>query len=227
MEKTIYSALDNSETLAQQAVGQIVAERPGRAQVFEQLGIEYCCGGKSLLADACHEKELDVKRVATEIAIYDASHPETATNWTRASLSELVDHIITAHHDYLRAALPRLTYLTNRVKSAHRADYPELVELEAAFSQMRAGMEEHTRKEEELLFPCIKQLERGEAPNEGGLIARAVAVMEAEHTAAGDALGEIRALTHDFTPPPGHLQHPSRHAVRFSRIGNRYASVCA
>lgn len=201
MEKTIYNAPDNSAALAQQSVGRLVAERPGRAQVFEKFGIEYCCGGKILLADVCHEKGLDVKHIAKEIAIYDASHPATGTDWARASLSELAGHIITAHHDYLRAALPRLTYLTDRVKNAHSTAYPDLVELDAVFNQMRAALEEHTRKEEEIVFPCIKQLERGEALGEGCSVSRAVTMLETEHTAAGDALATIRALTHDFAPP--------------------------
>ena len=40
-------------------VGQLVAERPGVARVFERLGIDYCCGGKQLLDAACAEKGLD------------------------------------------------------------------------------------------------------------------------------------------------------------------------
>ncbi len=32
-------------------VGQLVAERPGRARVFEAYGIDYCCGGKTRLEE--------------------------------------------------------------------------------------------------------------------------------------------------------------------------------
>src|SRR5690606_29457756 len=94
-----------------------------------------------------------------------------------------------------------LSYLTDRVKNAHSAKYPALIELDAVFNQLRAGLEAHTLKEESVLFPCIKQLDRGEAPSHGCSVSQAVKVMEAEHDEAGGGLEKIRALTNDFTPP--------------------------
>jgi regulator of cell morphogenesis and NO signaling len=191
----------NGVELAQQTIGQIVAEHPGRAQIFEKFGIDYCCGGKKLLTQACAEKALELSQVLQAITAYDASHSAVGTDWTRASMTELADHIIAAHHDYLRANLPRLSYLTNRVKNAHGARHPELIELDAVFNQLRAGLESHTMKEEVMLFPSIKQLDRGEIPTNGCAVAHAVTVMEAEHDEAGGGLQKIRELTNDFTPP--------------------------
>ena len=34
-------------------VGAVVAERLGRAEVFDRLGIDYCCHGATPLAEAC------------------------------------------------------------------------------------------------------------------------------------------------------------------------------
>jgi regulator of cell morphogenesis and NO signaling len=145
---------------------------------------------------------LDEKQVMQALTAYDATHLSTGTDWTCASMTELADHIITAHHDYLRAALPRLSYLTERVKNAHGAHYSSLLELDEVFNKLRAGLETHTMKEEAMLFPCIKQLDRGESPSARCSVSHAVAVMEAEHDEAGDGLKTIRALTNDFMPPP-------------------------
>lgn len=186
-------------TLEEQSIGQLVAQHPGRAQVFEKFGIDYCCGGKKLLAHACSEKELDMQQVMQAIKAYDASHIGEGTDWTRASMTELADHIITAHHDYLRATLPRLSYLTGRVKNAHSDKYPALAELDEVFNKLRAGLEAHTVKEESMLFPCIKQLDSGQAPASDCSVSHAVEVLEAEHDVAGDGLKKIRALTNDFT----------------------------
>ena len=41
-------------------VGQLVVERPARSRVFQRLGIDFCCGGKRPLADACRDKGLNV-----------------------------------------------------------------------------------------------------------------------------------------------------------------------
>ncbi len=191
----------NDVALTDQTIGQMVAEHPGRAQVFEKFGIDYCCGGKQILSHACAEQDLDAQQVMQAITAYDATHRSEGTDWTRASLTDLADHIVSAHHDYLRASLPRLSYLTNRVKNAHGDQYPALIELDEVFNKLRVGLETHTIKEESMLFPCIKQLERGEAATAGCSVVHAVAVLEAEHDQAGDGLKIIRALTNDFTLP--------------------------
>src|SRR5947207_11366706 len=49
-------------------VGQLVAERPSRARVFERLGIDYCCGGKRPLQEVCRERKLDLAAVVDELA---------------------------------------------------------------------------------------------------------------------------------------------------------------
>jgi regulator of cell morphogenesis and NO signaling len=188
-------------TLAEFTIGQIVAGNPERARVFEKLGIDYCCGGKKRLDAVCQAQGLDAAQVTEEIAAVDAAHPAAGVDWTRASLAELTDHIVAAHHDYLRAELPRLSYLTGRVKNAHGAKYPALVELDAVFNKLRAELEAHTAKEEAVLFPFIKQLEQNDAPTSGFSVSQPIAVMEAEHDEAGDALADIRQLTDDFTPP--------------------------
>src|SRR5690606_8608121 len=102
-------------------VGQLVAERPGRARILESYGLDYCCGGKKPLSQACEEKSLDVNLLTREILAYDATHISEGTDWTQAPLAELADHISSVHHAYLQQELPRLEYLADRVFNAHGA----------------------------------------------------------------------------------------------------------
>jgi regulator of cell morphogenesis and NO signaling len=39
-------------------VGQIAAESPAAVRVFEKHGIDFCCGGKIPVAEACSRKGL-------------------------------------------------------------------------------------------------------------------------------------------------------------------------
>jgi len=39
-------------------VREIVLDLPQAAGVFESLGIDYCCGGKHTLDEACHQAVL-------------------------------------------------------------------------------------------------------------------------------------------------------------------------
>ncbi|MBV8675896.1 MAG: DUF542 domain-containing protein, partial [Planctomycetaceae bacterium] len=59
-------------------VGAIVAERLGRARVFDRLGIDYCCHGSTPLAEACALRALDVGRVVSEIAESDRRDADDA-----------------------------------------------------------------------------------------------------------------------------------------------------
>ena len=45
---------------AETMVGSLVADRPARARVFEPFGIDYCCGGKRTLGQACERAGIDL-----------------------------------------------------------------------------------------------------------------------------------------------------------------------
>ena len=48
-------------------VGQIAAEFPASVAVFEKHGIDFCCGGKIPIAEACGRKGLDPAVLLGEI----------------------------------------------------------------------------------------------------------------------------------------------------------------
>lgn len=189
--------------LSNATVGALVAEQPGRARVFEELGIDYCCGGQRPLAEVCTEQGLEIGEVLRRIEEADASPQPSAVDWTRATLGDLVDHIVETHHAYLRDNLPRIAYLTQRVGQAHGANHPEVLQVADVFASLHSELESHMMKEERILFPIIVQMEQsgeaGFAP--GGTIANPIRVMVAEHQDAGDALEAFRALTNGYVPP--------------------------
>lgn len=185
-------------------VGQMVAEQPARARVFERLGIDYCCGGKRRLADVCEERGLDPLRVLDELAAQDRPRAAQERDWQAAGLAELCDHIEATHHAYLRNELPRLTGLVRKVASVHGEREPALRELEEVFDAFCMEIDSHMRKEEQVLFPMIRLLESAERlPSfHCGSVNNPIRMMEFEHDGAGDALARMRSLTQDFTPPP-------------------------
>ena len=143
-------------------VGSVVAERLGRARVFECLGIDYCCHGATPLAEAFIERSLDVDRVIAEIAesdLREAKEDRDQIDYSAMAAGELADHIVQTHHAFLRDELPRLFDLMEKVVAAHGAGHPELTKLGNTFSGIREELESHMIKEERILFPLIKQLE--------------------------------------------------------------------
>ena len=185
-------------------VGELVRERPSRARLFESLGIEYCCGGKAGLDEACLGLGLNVQEVVERIEESD-TQGETGeyVDANAMSLSELADHIVAKHHAYLRAELPRLEAMTKRVAQVHGTSDERLASVHTAFCSVRDELMSHMMKEERILFPRIRQLESSAMSDASGCgsIRGPIQQMEHEHDNAGEALDTMRHLTDDYTPP--------------------------
>jgi regulator of cell morphogenesis and NO signaling len=185
-------------------VGELVARKPALSRVFEEAGVDYCCGGKRPLEEACRQKGLDPARFAARLQ--EAAAQADDEGWVDAaamSLTELADHIETTHHGYLKQELPRLDFLTAKVSTVHGQNDARLNEIRQIFVQFAAEMSAHMMKEEQVLFPLIRQIDASSSPvsSHCGSIANPIRQMELEHHGAGDALEQFRALTDDYTPP--------------------------
>ncbi|MCO6437223.1 MAG: iron-sulfur cluster repair di-iron protein [Phycisphaerae bacterium] len=186
------------------AVGQLVVERPSRARILEQFGIDYCCGGQQTLGEACAAQRIDTQEVVSALREADLEPVATEeTDWAAASLDELIANILNEHHAYLRRELPRLSGLTAKVHSVHGQRHPELAEVRQTYDALRAELEAHLMKEEQILFPLIRAMESFQTLEavHCGSVQNPIRAMEHEHNSAGAALAQMRKLTGDFTPP--------------------------
>jgi len=185
-------------------VGELVAQRPGRSRVFERLGIDYCCGGKTPLDRACREKGLDVDNVLREIAVSDdETHEEDRIDWNQVPMGDLADHIVGVHHGYLRRELPRLAALMEKLVAAHGTRHPELTEVRDTVLSLKDELDSHMLKEEMVLFPIVKQLQTATSmPSfHCGSVNNPIFVMMHEHEDTGNALARLRSLTHGYQAP--------------------------
>jgi regulator of cell morphogenesis and NO signaling len=192
-----------AELSTQDTVGQLVAQKPSRSRLFEKLGIDYCCGGKKTLADACAAKGLDPKTILAVLEVQDQTAEGALVDAAAMSLSALCDHIEATHHAYLRTELPRLAFLIKKVAGVHGGEDSRLVKLNDVFTALAEEMRSHMGKEEQVLFPMIRQMEgsSGRQSFHCGSVNNPIAVMEHEHDSAGAALAKMRELTDDYTPP--------------------------
>jgi regulator of cell morphogenesis and NO signaling len=193
-----------SRISAETTVGQLVAERPARSRVFEALHIDYCCGGKLPLTEACAKRGLDARTVVGLLEEADRkSENNGAANVAAMSLAELADHVMTKHHDFLREELPRLDAITEKVFRVHGSHEPRLKDVREAFVALQDEMLSHMAKEEHVLFPMIRKMEQTGKPQSccGGTLAKPIQQMEAEHAESGDALETMRRATDGYVPP--------------------------
>jgi regulator of cell morphogenesis and NO signaling len=120
------------------------------------------------------------------------------------SMTELADHIEQTHHAYLRSELPRLTRLVDKVTSVHGEAHAWLEDVRTVFAGLVAELEPHMMKEEQILFPMIRDIESGgSGASHCGSIENPIRVMEHEHDNAGQALERLRELTNGFVAPDG------------------------
>ncbi len=174
-------------------VADLVVAVPRRARLFEQLRIDYCCGGDRTLEEACLRRDLNPSTVATLIAAFDDRPGEDreAHDVGRASVGDLCDHIVSAHHQPLRGELVRIGELLSTVVRVHGTQRPALLDLQRLFDGLRRELEHHMATEEADLFPACRAAEReGAAVDE-----RLVREHEDEHDDVGETLVALRELS--------------------------------
>src|SRR3990167_8996572 len=135
-------------------VSEVATQVPASTRVLEQYGIDYCCGGTKSLEDACRERGIAVDRVLADVeSARQTPLGSQARNWDTATLSELIDHILAKHHEYLRTELPRLEQLIAKVTQAHGEKHGDsLRPLGNTYLGLKRELEDHMWKEENILF---------------------------------------------------------------------------
>ena len=189
-------------------VRELALEIPGATRVFENLGIDYCCGGNRLLSDACEVAGLSVDQVLASVKQEQGSHEQyEEPNFVTATLAELIDHIVEKHHVFTKTEIERLRLLIEKVENAHGRNHPELARLRTLFETLSAELAPHMMKEERMLFPYVIQMEdamrteRTHPYAPFGTVATPMGMMMREHETAGELLKDMRALTADYTIP--------------------------
>lgn len=187
-------------------VKSFVQNNPRSAEVFEELNIDFCCGGDTSLLSASEDIGLEPHRVFNRLMALPALSSKSEKGVSGLTSAELGDHIESTHHVYLKQALPRLMALMNKVHQAHSSQHPELTELKSVVGNLRRDLEPHLLKEERVLFPLIRKLERNSLGLKLKAVAGPVRVMRNEHDGAGELLKKMRKLANDYIPPKNGCQ---------------------
>ena len=181
-------------------VSAVATEMPATIRIFQEHGIDFCCGGKRPLAEACADRGLDVDALVAKLQRSIAG-ADAERNWQTAPLGKLIGHIQQRFHEPLRQELTRLAAMLAKVVSRHGDHLPEtLGPLAATFSALHDDLLQHMTKEDVVLFPAIVAAETGDVAA-ASFVSQPIGVMEAEHEHAGLALAQMREITGGYTPP--------------------------
>ncbi len=188
-------------------VADIATRQPSTIRVFERRGIDFCCGGRRSLEEACREQGLSVDALAGELETAIAGTSRAERSWAEASLAQITEHIVRRYHDSLREELPRLSRMMDKVLSVHGERHPELLLVGEAFEALRGELGPHMMKEEQVLFPYVLRLEAMAASGASlldspfGTVDNPIRAMEADHELVGRTLTLLRKLSGGYDPP--------------------------
>ncbi len=193
----------------EKTVRELALENPAATRVFERLGIDYCCGGNKSLEEACRTAKLPIERVldALEVADQSARASRVDRDWQIEPLAELVAHIKSTHHKYVREEIARLGPLFDKVCSVHGKNHPEVLDIQGIFRGLAEELTMHLMKEEVVLFPYIVRMEESiiqhepVLPSPFGSVANPISMMEHEHDSAGNALRAMRETSSGYLAP--------------------------
>lgn len=140
----------------QSQVSDIVTSIPQTADLFRSLRIDFCCGGQVPLEEAAKQRNLEpaavlekVQSLENKFADYQESRPASLKE------SELIEYIQHKHHAFLRDELPALTPYVTKLARVHGEHHPELLRVQELFSDLKNELLDHTKDEDEHVFPLI------------------------------------------------------------------------
>lgn len=192
---------------AQSTIGSIVSRYYQTASVFESFHLDFCCGGKRTIEEACAKKQLDTIPVLAALRkVIDQPSQTGQMPFHEMSAQELISYIITHHHYYIKEQGPVILGHLEKVAMKHGDRFPYMKETALLFDALLSELLAHMQKEEKVLFPMIRKMavleeSHMDTTELADVITHPIAVMEAEHDAAGDYLHRIHALTNGFTIP--------------------------
>lgn len=183
-------------------IGNIVATDIRTAHVFKQHNIDFCCGGGISLEKACATKGVNADELIEELEKSLQAQSDKQPDFKSWKPGFLCDYIENEHHNYVRQNLPLLLQYANKVANVHGPSYAYLVEMRDRVIDLSHELTPHLMKEEQVLFPYVKQLEIDASVTPVfGTVKNPIQAMMNEHDHAGDILKNLADLSDHFTPP--------------------------
>ena len=196
----------NNSIFANRSVGSIVNENYAAARIFKSFGIDFCCGGSAMLADACRTAGVEIEKVCEALDKNEATKCDSIpfASWPT---DLLIDYVLKIHHRNIRSKGPQLLADIKRVAEVHSEAHPERTHLVKVFAMSLEDLESHLQKEEQVLFPYCYNLFEASMRKEHvekmhcGTVANPIRVMLSEHSDEGTRYKFIRNLVNGFAVP--------------------------
>ena len=187
-------------------LAEITSRNYQTAIIFKKYGLDFCCGGKKTLQQACLENNIDQSTLLEELEDQNVNliSTEDYSDW---NIDFLADYIVNTQHQYVRKNLPIIKEFLDKTVKKHSLHHPELLTIQQNYDQVFHELIPHMQKEEQILFPYIKQMTKMKELNRKmsepmfGTVKNPISLMEQEHEMAGELFKNIREISNNLTLP--------------------------
>src|SRR5687767_15906530 len=111
------------------SVRDVVAEDFRTAAVLERFGINFCCGARRTLGEACRDRDVSPLDVLVEMSEACERQGADLPRFARWGADALITYIVHHHHGYVRRVLPSIVAHATKVAGPHGANRPELIQI--------------------------------------------------------------------------------------------------
>jgi regulator of cell morphogenesis and NO signaling len=210
MNKTglLQMTIDPVTYYSDKMISEIVRQDYRTAEVFKKYNINFCCGGQVSLRETCLLRGLDFDLISGELteATRNVVLPGNI-QFNKWKIEFLIDYIIHVHHAYIHQAIPSLELRLISFMEGHKKKFPQLARVQEIFQELANLVMAHTRHEEEIIFPYIRQIDAAFRRREsyGNLLVKTLrkplSIVEKEHARISDLLLKLKMETGNYTFP--------------------------
>lgn len=187
----------------EQSIGEIVTLLPKAGDIFKEYRIDFCCGGHRPLSQAISELKLNEEEILDRLeeAYKELEKNPDDVDLRAISNTVLIDSFIIPHHVFTKLILPEISEMATKILKVHGSHHKELFQIHKLVRNLEMELEQHLIKEEEILFPIIKEYDKHPTKELFSDIKEQIAETEAEHDGAGNILKELRKITGEYQVP--------------------------
>ena len=188
---------------AKQTIGEIAGRQPSTIEVFEQLGIQYCCHGEETVEATCGYLGLPVNGVLSELNRVADANSTTKAPWADPILEALMGKLLRTRRVLVQQDLPRIQHLARTVRSCHLREHPSAIHVAQLSETLAHDVTSHFAEEAQILFPKIRELELAYVGSSFATVhldsvRNDLEHMTHEHGAVGDLLSRVQDVTEDY-----------------------------
>ena len=106
--------------ISNKTLAEIVMADNHAAPVLQKFKLDYCCKGKRTLETACAENDLSLPPVLEELnKVLDEDDFGSIMPFNEMSAEQLISHILTHHHFFVRRAIPQISMHLAKLVEKH------------------------------------------------------------------------------------------------------------